>query len=187
MNRTARLWSVLVTALALATVGVACGGEGSATQAASGNAADASFVEEMTAHHEGAVEMARMAQERAEHRELRELANRISADQRREIREMERIRQELPDTADSADAHGAMEMQADMDPAMLEDAENFDRAFIDMMIPHHEGAIAMAQQLLEEGEHPELRSMAREIIEQQRSEIEQMHAWRSDWYAGDSG
>jgi uncharacterized protein (DUF305 family) len=44
------------------------------------------------------------------------------------------------------------EMGMDMDPAMLEDAEPFDRAFIDMMVPHHKGAVAMAKQLLKQDE-----------------------------------
>jgi uncharacterized protein (DUF305 family) len=53
------------------------------------------------------------------------------------------------------------EMGMDMDPAKLNDAKAFDRAFIDMMLPHHRGAITMAEQLLKDGQNPELRKMAR--------------------------
>ena len=51
-------------------------------------------------------------------------------------------------------------MGMDMDPAALEQAKPFDRAFIDAMVPHHQGAVAMANQLLKQGEQPGLHKMA---------------------------
>ena len=58
----------------------------------------------------------------------------------------------------------------------------FDLMFIDMMTPHHEGAIAMSEVALERAEHPELSTLAQQIIDSQRAEIEQMQAWREEWY-----
>jgi uncharacterized protein (DUF305 family) len=58
---------------------------------------------------------------------------------------------------------------------------NFDLAFIDAMIPHHQSAIMMAQVALERAEHPELKSLAQAIVDAQRREIEQMQAWREAW------
>jgi uncharacterized protein (DUF305 family) len=46
-----------------------------------------------------------------------------------------------------------------MDAAMLRDAEPFDREFIGMMIPHHQGALSMAQVVLERGENPDVRQL----------------------------
>jgi uncharacterized protein (DUF305 family) len=60
--------------------------------------------------------------------------------------------------------------------------QEFDLMFIDMMIPHHQGAIAMAEVALERGEHPELVSLAQEIISAQQAEIDQLRAWRAQWY-----
>jgi uncharacterized protein (DUF305 family) len=60
--------------------------------------------------------------------------------------------------------------------------EPFDALFIDGMIVHHEGAITMAEQVLAESERPELRQMAEAIIAAQQGEVEQMHAWRAEWY-----
>ena len=58
----------------------------------------------------------------------------------------------------------------------------FDLMFIDMMIVHHEGAIAMAEVALTEGEHQEIRDLATTIIESQQAEIDQMKMWRDTWY-----
>ncbi|HWH37083.1 MAG TPA: DUF305 domain-containing protein [Candidatus Limnocylindrales bacterium] len=57
-----------------------------------------------------------------------------------------------------------------------------DRAFIDMMVPHHESAVAMAQLAIERAERAELREMAHAIIEEQQREIEQLRGWRERWF-----
>lgn len=61
-------------------------------------------------------------------------------------------------------------------------ADNFDLHFIDSMIPHHEGAIVMAQQALEQAEHEEIRQLAQAIIDAQQAEVAQLQAWRTSWY-----
>ncbi len=61
----------------------------------------------------------------------------------------------------------------------------FDEQFIDMMAPHHMGAVAMAQIALTRAEHPELKTLANSIIASQNSEIGQMKQWRKAWYGSD--
>lgn len=58
----------------------------------------------------------------------------------------------------------------------------FDLMFIEMMIPHHASAVAMAQVAETRAEHPEIRSLAEDIIVSQSAEIEQMQSWREQWY-----
>jgi uncharacterized protein (DUF305 family) len=58
----------------------------------------------------------------------------------------------------------------------------FDLMFIDMMIPHHASAVAMAQVATSRAEHPEIRSLAEQIVRSQSAEIEQMRSWRDQWY-----
>lgn len=58
----------------------------------------------------------------------------------------------------------------------------FDRQFIDMMAPHHQGAVAMAQLALRDSQHAKLRQLAHAIISSQDREIKQMKTWRKAWF-----
>lgn len=58
----------------------------------------------------------------------------------------------------------------------------FDQRFIDMMVPHHEAAIAMAETARSRASHGELRALADEIIDDQSAEIGQLRAWRESWF-----
>jgi uncharacterized protein (DUF305 family) len=60
--------------------------------------------------------------------------------------------------------------------------ENYDKRFIDMMIPHHEGAVKMAEHALEHSQREELKEMARKMIDGQKQEIEQLKQMRAEWY-----
>lgn len=62
------------------------------------------------------------------------------------------------------------------------DSAEFDQTFIDMMVPHHEGAVAMAEIALERAERAEIREMAQAIVADQTAEIDQMRAWRQAWF-----
>lgn len=58
---------------------------------------------------------------------------------------------------------------------------DFDKAFIDAMIVHHEGAIKMAQQAEHRAKHQEIIDLSANIIAAQTAEIEQMKQWKKDW------
>ena len=57
-----------------------------------------------------------------------------------------------------------------------------DHDFMQMMIPHHQAAIDMAQVELRYGIHPQLKGTARNIIKSQNAEIAQMRLWLATWY-----
>jgi len=59
--------------------------------------------------------------------------------------------------------------------------DEFDAAFLTMMIPHHQGAIEMAQEALTSAKHPEIKRMAQEIISAQQAEIDTMRGWMEAW------
>lgn len=62
---------------------------------------------------------------------------------------------------------------------------DFDRQFIDMMVPHHQSALEAAKIALTRATRPELRTLADAIIRAQESEIAQLKQWRKDWYGSD--
>lgn len=68
---------------------------------------------------------------------------------------------------------GGMDMGSEeMARGMLtEDGEYSDRRFIDMMVPHHAGAVEMAEVALENAEHREIRELAENIVAEQEAEI----------------
>ena len=60
----------------------------------------------------------------------------------------------------------------------------FDLTYIDMMIPHHESIIALAEVARGELTHPSLIAMAEKIIDTQVAEIKAMRELRAKWYPG---
>lgn len=82
--------------------------------------------------------------------------------------------------------HGDDMTMGDMN-AMLDgkSGDAFDKAFIEAMIPHHQGAIDMAEAALERAGHDEIKAMARDIIEAQQREIDMMEGWLSAWGLND--
>lgn len=59
--------------------------------------------------------------------------------------------------------------------------EDFDSAFIEQMIPHHQGAIEMAKLAKTNAYHQEIKDMADDIISAQTNEIEIMRQWQKTW------
>lgn len=79
------------------------------------------------------------------------------------------------------DAHSEMSM--DQMSGSLEDlrGDAFDKAFLEMMIVHHQGAIDMAKHIPAQAKHEELKKLGSDIITAQTKEIEMMKAWLKDW------
>ncbi|MDO8648884.1 MAG: DUF305 domain-containing protein [Candidatus Peregrinibacteria bacterium] len=59
--------------------------------------------------------------------------------------------------------------------------DDFDRAFIQLMIPHHQDAIIMANMALKDAKHDEMKNLARDIISAQQREIDKMKEWQRSW------
>ena len=172
---------------AITALVAACGGdEGSSSANSEATGIDRAFVEAMIPHHESAVEMAEMAQRRARHTEVKALAEAIVETQSAEIDTMKTMSAEMEKAGvKKGDLGMDMEhMGMGGDIASLEEAEPFDREFIDLMIPHHQGAVRMARMQLDEGKDREVRELAQAIIDAQAKEIDEMNTWRVDWYGG---
>ena len=192
MRASTALRASLVAALGVLTLAAGCGGgdgdKGSAPDVRA-NETDMAFVNAMIPHHEAAVDVADLALSRAEHRRLESLAEGIVQFQSAELATLRSVRDVLQDAGVEEGDLGLSESEQGMDhdPAQLRDAANFDCAFMEMMIPHHEGAIRMARAELSAGIHAELRRMSENIIDSQGFEIRQMKRFQRQWCAGSSG
>ncbi|MEH2235156.1 DUF305 domain-containing protein [Nostoc sp.] len=155
---------------------------------------DLRFIDAMIPHHQGAVEMAKEAQQKSKRPEIKKLADNIIKSQNQEITQMKQWRQAwYPSAGDKPMAYDSqmghmMEMSSNQTKAMMmsqdlgaADAE-FDLRFINAMIPHHEGAVKMAKDVLSKSKRPEIKQLAQEIIKAQNTEIKQMQQWRKTWY-----
>lgn len=158
----------------------------SGTPVAAHNDADTTFAQMMVIHHEGAIEMAALAETDASSGEVRELAGRIRAAQGPEIDQMRGWLQAWGEPAPEDSEmggmdHGGMEMggldqQAAMDELEKLDGQAFDEAFLRLMIQHHQGALTMATEQVANGENAEAVALAKAIITAQEREIAEMQA-----------
>ncbi|GAA4892574.1 DUF305 domain-containing protein [Tessaracoccus lubricantis] len=155
------------------------GGEVSETH----NDADTSFAQMMIIHHEGAIEMAELAVDKAEAPEVVALAERIAAAQGPEIDEMTQWLgawgEDVAASDHSGMSHGGMDMDGMSQEEMMEwlsglSGDEFDTAFLEGMIAHHEGAVEMAEAELDEGQNAEALALAEKIIADQEAEIAEM-------------
>jgi uncharacterized protein (DUF305 family) len=149
------------------------------------NAADVMFAQMMIPHHEQAVVMADLAPDRASDSQVLALASEIKQAQAPEIDLMQSWLQtwgvdQMP--ADEAmQDHGSHGMDGMLTEEQLSELAEvkgtaFDALFATYMIEHHEGAVAMAQDVLNSGQDPAVASLAREIIATQEKEILQLQA-----------
>jgi uncharacterized protein (DUF305 family) len=149
------------------------------------SAADAMFAQMMIPHHEQAVEMATLAETRASSPEIKELAAEIKSAQQPEIDQMTAWLEEwgMPvmsgmDAMGEHGGHGMSGMLTDDQLQQLADASGpeFDRLFAEYMILHHEGAIDMAEDVVD-SKDPRVAALAAAIIKTQAEEIAQMQAF----------
>ena len=203
MKNTPRIAALLIAAaLALTGCGDDADGTGATGSAAASdssssgtsaafNDADVSFAQGMIPHHRQAVEMAQLAADRAENAEVKKLAAEIEAAQAPEIEQLTIWLEEWGEEAPSEGEMGGMDhgsmgdgdsstgmsgMMTEEDMAMLEGASGaeFDQMFLEMMVKHHTSAIEMAEIEVAEGQHPDAKAMAEQIISTQQAEIERM-------------
>jgi uncharacterized protein (DUF305 family) len=153
---------------------------------------DLQFVDQMTMHHEGAIMSSEHMISDSKRPELRELAENIEESQSEQIDRMQEWRDEWHPDAEQTSGMPAGMMDEMMDEMMgdgmmermmggsmqeMMGGGATDEMFLRMMIPHHEMAVDMSEKALEEAEHPELKDLARKIIDEQTAEIELMEGY----------
>ncbi|MEV0434081.1 DUF305 domain-containing protein [Nocardia sp. NPDC050413] len=189
--------SITRTVLTLATVAVVAAGCGddstthttdhSSTSASTTSAtartdfddADVTFLQMMYPHHAQAVEMSKMVPSRTQNQQLIALAAQIEQAQAPEMRQITDLLTSFGKPAPSAEGHGGHGMPGMMTEEQMSALEaangaEFDRQWLQMMIEHHQGAVAMAQTELAEGTNPEAKQLATKIVADQEGEIATM-------------
>ncbi len=164
-----------------------------------GQQADRHFITMMIPHHEGAVKMADLALKLSKRPEIKKLAEAIKRDQTREIDQMRAWYKqwygtnvppmsEIEDTGMMGMRYRMMGMMnmTEADLKALANAPDFDKAFIEEMIPHHKMALMMTHMIVD-SDRPEMRNLSRAIVQAQTTEIEQMRQWYDSWYGKKSG
>ncbi len=151
---------------------------------------DQHFIEQMIPHHEDAITMSKVAQTKAQRPEVKQLANSIIDSQDKEINQMKSwykdwFGKEVPAVTQGMmgknnGMHGGM-MGDSSDMTKLEEATDFDKVFVEEMIPHHQMAIMMTNMLKGSTSRPEMQKLASDIITAQTQEIELMRGWLKEW------
>lgn len=141
--------------------------------------ADVEFMQGMIAHHSQAIVMSRMAESHGANPQVLKLSNKIDQSQVPEIRIMQgwldRNKQFAPDT--SSWRH--MTMAGMLTDAQLKELDaargvDFDRAYLQMMIQHHAGALKMVDDLFNvalAGQEVDVNVFANDVVTAQTAEI----------------
>ncbi|HEU0012302.1 MAG TPA: DUF305 domain-containing protein [Longimicrobium sp.] len=147
---------------------------------------DIRFMQRMIAHHGQALEMTALVEERTGRRDLYLLAGRMDVSQKDEIAWMQRwLRERGAAVPDPHAHHGEHEgmpgmlTEAEMAAMRAASGQEFDRRFLEGMIRHHQGALAMVSELFATpgaAQRPEVFQFANDVDADQRAEIARMQA-----------
>jgi uncharacterized protein (DUF305 family) len=155
---------------------------------------DLRFIDSMVPHHQGALVMAQEVIQKSQRPELVKFAKNIITEQKKEIAQMQQWRKQWYPKVSATPImwHAAMNhemaMTAEHKQSMMMSMSlgkadtGFDKRFLDAMIPHHQGAVTMAQDSLKKSQRPELQKLSQNIIKSQQSEIDRMTQWQQKWY-----
>lgn len=150
----------------------------SSSESVDANSADVMFAQMMIPHHEQAIEMSDMLLAKTDiDAEVIALAEQIKAAQQPEIEQMEEWLDAWgADMPGMDDMHHGDGMMSEDDMEALEAATGTEaaRLFLEQMIEHHEGAIDMAQDEVDNGENADAVALANDIITSQTEEIATM-------------
>ena len=147
---------------------------------------DLQFLDTMSAHHQAAIQMAGPCESKAQHAEVNALCGNIISSQQKEIADMQSWRDKwFPSAApamnmEMAGMNDSMK-RMDMKKLATLSGNEFDLEFIKQMMPHHQGAVVMANEALQKSTKPEIKALANAIIKAQEAEIGQMKQWQAEW------
>jgi len=149
---------------------------------------DVQFLQDMIPHHNQAVQMSDLVADRTNRPELVDAAGRIDASQADEIEFMQQWLRARGESVPEPTAHSAMHTShqmagmaspEDMTKLAEQSGTDFDRMFLSLMITHHEGAVTMVEELMDQpgaAYDPVLFEFTADIVNDQTAEIGRMNA-----------
>lgn len=149
------------------------------------NHADLAFATDMIPHHGQAIDMADMAVKKATNSQVKQLGIQIKAAQDPEISTMSGWLKEwgapVPSASMPGMDMGGMSMNGMMSADEMKQLDAatgtaFDKLWVQMMIKHHQGAIAMAKTELASGQYPQAKALAQSISNSQAKEVTTMQS-----------
>jgi uncharacterized protein (DUF305 family) len=139
------------------------------------NQADVVFLQNMVLHHTQAITMSQIARNQASAAQVKDLAARIEAEQSPQIQQMNSLLTEwgIPAPATTGGTGTTNGVGHGQLPGTVSGA-GFDRAFLEMMIVHHQDAVDMSQIELAQASNPVSRNLAQQIISADQARISEM-------------
>lgn len=156
------------------------------------NDADRHFVEKLQPHHDQAVEMSKMvlAKKSGVDPKLREIARQIA---KASEKELDSINALIATSGSPAEGHGDAEedpnhhggaggLMTEGQMLLLDQLDGLDaqQVYLDGMVKHHQGAVALTETEIREGAHPDAVALARQVLARQRSEIARLQELRAN-------
>ena len=148
---------------------------------------DLHFIDMMMMHHRQGIEMAKLAEEKAENPRVKAFATRTRAGQEKDIPMLQSMRDRWYKDQPAMEHAGMQgmshdEMQKKMQEQMNDLRDNsghgFDHQFVDLMAAHHKEAVTMAKEAIAKAEHTDVRTFARTMMNKQQREIGQLNNLR---------
>lgn len=150
---------------------------------------DLHYIDMTIMHHQQGIEMARLAEGKAQNARVKAFAKKTGDDQQKDMEELQTHRQHwyadrpqmdharMTEHMKMESGHKGMNMDPEADMAKLQSAEGraFDRLFLDTMTMHHRMAVDMSREATRKAEHAELKTFARKTVTKQTAEIAEMN------------
>lgn len=203
MNNTTKSISVVALALLVFACGspkpestATAAGDTASTSPAPTQAAapaaeyDLQFIDTIMQHHDMAVQMGQMTAAEASDAKLKELGRKSAEDQTKDVERLRSWREQWYGAAPRAvnpQLAGGESLNMKMSHSDSASSHELDMRLIDMMIPHHQGGVAMAREAVARAQRPELKQFAQETVTKQEKELAELQALKTSMPMSSAG
>lgn len=147
---------------------------------------DLHYIEMMVVHYQEGIELAQLAESKAENARVKAFAQKTATDQQNDIDALQGLRNKWYAGKAPMDPAMMSSMMHGMHPGMMSmdetrrklratDGAAFDRLFLDTMIQHHQMAVEMSREATTKAEHTEIKELARKAVLKQQAQLAEMN------------